>query len=56
MVKVIDIPEENAFEAFCDKYDIAVFDRAEIAEIFEESGPGYALRRWRQMQRECNAF
>ena len=52
MVKVIDIPDDNEFELFCEKYDIPVMDRAELFEIFDDSGRGYALRRWRQMQQE----
>lgn len=53
MVKVIDIPDENEFELFCEKYDIPVMDRSELFDIFEQSGRGYALREWRKMQREC---
>jgi hypothetical protein len=57
MTKVIDIPEETSvvqrFSDFCDEHDIAVMDREELLEIFENSGPGYALRRWYQMQAEC---
>jgi hypothetical protein len=61
MVKVIDIPEDDAgvgkaFDNFCDLYDIAVMDRAEILQIYRESGAGYALRRWYQMQAECKNF
>ena len=58
MVKVIDTTvwdrEPEAFERFCETYDIPAMDAAELFEIFDDSGPGYALRRWRQMQRECN--
>ena len=58
MVKVIDTTvwdrEPEAFECFCETYDIPVMDAGELFEIFDNSGPGYALRRWRQMQNECN--
>jgi hypothetical protein len=57
VTKVIDVPDDGdvgtAFEAFCERYDIAVMDRAKIYEIFVESGPGYALQSWRGMQRNC---
>lgn len=60
MVKVIDIPDDSiaggeAFDKFCDEHDIAVMDRAEIMQIYLESGAGYALRRWYQMQADCRA-
>ena len=57
MIKRIDIPDDDErderFAEFCDEHDIAVMDRSELYDIFYDSGSGYALRRWHQMQAEC---
>lgn len=57
LTKIIEIADEDSdldgFTEFCEEHDIAVMDRLELFEIYKRSGPGYALRRWYQMQAEC---
>ncbi len=60
MTKIIDVPDDTSygirkrFDNFCEIYDIPVMDRVELLAIYEDGGPGYALRRWHQMQKELD--